>query len=739
MIHINERTNEFHLQNEKISYVFRVMEQLEVLEQLYFGSRIPVYETHDFLIEREIRPSNNQLAEDHTTSLEHIKQELGIYGTTDFRYPMLRIRYENGDRISQFTYAGYRIVKGKKSSVGLPGTFGEEGETLIITLQDTYSLLQVELFYTIFPDSAVITRQMKVLNPSSITYELLDCLSFNLDLPNQNYDWLHLDGAWARETQLSRTPLNYGVQEVSSTRGASSHVHNPFLALCTKETTEHQGEAYGFSLIYSGNFLARIQVDTYDILRVQMGINPFEFCWQLTGQSEFLTPEAVLVYSDTGLNGMSQTFHEFFTEHLINPHWAHKRRPVLINNWEATYFDFSSEKLLQIAEKAAEIGVELFVLDDGWFGQRNSDNGSLGDWSVQKEKLPEGIARLAQKINGLGLEFGLWFEPEMISRDTPLYQAHPEWVIGNPEKNISHGRNQYVLDFSNPQVVEEIFRQMDEILSCGRISYLKWDMNRYISEPFSNYLGEQAQGELFYRYILGVYALYEKLLAKYPALLIESCAGGGGRFDPGLLYYAPQTWASDDTDGVERLKIQYGASMLYPLSSIGGHLSAVPNHQVGRSPGLDFRSDVALFSTYGLELDVTQLTFEELGKVKDAIQTFKLRQDLIHEGKFYRLISPFEKTNCSWMVVSKDQKQALVADYQVLGKPNPAYRRLKLVGLNPQAFYQINGSETLRSGKDLERIGLIFGGNYIKRAQDYWSRELPGDYHSQLYYLEQQE
>ena len=316
-----------------------------------------------------------------------------------------------------------------------------------------------------------------------------------------------------------------------------------------------------------------------------------------------------------------------------------------------------------------------------------------------------------------------------------MYQEHPEWVIGNPEKRISHGRNQFVLDFSNPEVVATIFQQIDGILACGKISYLKWDMNRYISEPFSNYLAASNQGELFHRYILGVYDLYEKILAKYPDLLIESCAGGGGRFDPGLLYYAPQTWASDDTDGVERLKIQYGASLVYPLASIGSHLSQVPNHQVGRSPGLTFRNQVAMFGTYGLELDITKMSDDELQQVKAAIATFKEYRELIHEGRFYRLNSPFDDTQCSWMVVSKDLSEALVADYQVLGKPNPAYRRLLLTGLDLEASYQINQQPQLRSGKDLSSIGLLMGGNYIGRPQDYWSRQLPGDYASQLYHL----
>lgn len=736
MITVNEQ-KEFHLSNGKISYIFRVMEKTGVLEQLYFGAAVSSYDSYDFLIEREVRPSNNLVEGDYTSSLEHIKQEFPVYGTTDFRYPALEIEYPDGDRISHFEYIKYEIKDVKKKIPGLPTSFAkrDEAEVLTLYLKDRYSDLILELDYAIFSNFPVITRRNRISNEGEVLYKLKRMLSMNLDLPNQDYQRIYLDGAWARETQLKQEAIHSGIQQISSTRGASSHVHNPFFALCTSNTTEKIGEVYGFSLIYSGNFIGQVELDTYGIARIQMGINPFQFEWELGNGIEFETPEAVMTYTNSGINGMSQTFHEFFKQHLIRQNWVNRPRPVLVNNWEATYFNFTEKKILEIAQTSQKLGVDLFVLDDGWFGNRDSDNGSLGDWFADTRKLPEGIQGLSRKIKTLGLQFGLWFEPEMISKDTRLYMQHPDWVVGHPEKNISHGRNQYVLDFSRHEVVEQIFSQMNKILSTSEIDYVKWDMNRYISEAYSISLGKKRQGEFFHRYILGVYALYEKLLRRYPDLLIESCAGGGGRFDAGLLYYAPQTWVSDDTDAVERLKIQYGTSLVYPLSSMGSHVSEVPNHQVARKTTLKNRGDVAMFGTFGYELDLTKLDDSEKEEVKKQVKNFKKHQKLIHSGLFYRLISPYETEKCAWMVVAKDQSQAIVGIYYPLAKPNPGYERIRLQGLNPTLRYQINESRE-RFGGDLMTIGLILGENYINRANEYWQREMPGDYHSKIFFLE---
>ncbi|KAF1296421.1 alpha-galactosidase [Enterococcus sp. JM4C] len=751
LIYVNQETLEFHLTNGQVSYIFRVMEKVQTLEQLYYGKAIRHREDFSYLIEREVRPSNNQFDGDHTSSLEHVKQELPVYGTTDFRYPALEITYPDGDTISRFRYQSYVVQNGKQKIAGQPTTFSKEADaqTLVIYLKDEYSDVELQLSYTIFKEYPVITRHATLTNSGQEEVTVNRLMSLSIDLPTKDYELLHLTGAWARETQVQREALHYGVQSISSTRGASSHVHNPFFALCEPTANEVAGEVFGFSLVYSGNFLGQIEVDTYEVTRLMLGINPFQFAWQLKAGDSFSTPEAVMVYSDTGLNGMSQTFHSFYQNQLVRPQWAHKERPILLNNWEATYFDFDEAKLDALIETAKELEIELFVLDDGWFGARNSDNSSLGNWTVDPKKLPNGLSALSNKIHKAGLKFGLWFEPEMVSAETALYEEHPEWLLGHPKKNRSHGRNQFVLDFGQPEAVEEIFRQMKAILDETPIDYLKWDMNRYISEAFSTHLAKEQQGEVFHRYILGVYTLYEKLLAAYPELLIESCAGGGGRFDPALLYYAPQTWASDDTDAVERLKIQYGASMIYPLSSIGSHVSEVPNHQVGRITSLKMRNDVATFGTFGYELDVTKLSVEQKAEIKQQVRVFKESRGLIHSGDFYRLVSPFHSNEAAWMVVSKDKRQAIVGYYQVLAEPNPIYKRLKLQGLADDFQYQVSqqpaeteqdqnqvqNQKQARYGDDLMNVGLIFGENYIDRAQEYWAKEKQGDFHSQLIYL----
>lgn len=740
MILINEEELSFHLTNGKVSYVFRVMERTGILEQLYCGPAISDYESFTFLIEREIRPGNNLYMGSSLMSLEHIKQEYPVFGTTDFRYPALEIQYPTGDLISHFRYVGYRIEKGKTVTGALPGTFGneEDVETLIVCLKDDYADLELELHYAIYANYPIITRQQKIINKDTQTVSIKRFASFILDLPNENYDWVHLDGAWARENHLSRSSIQKGIQNISSTRGHSSHMHNPFFAVCSPQTCENSGLVYGFSLIYSGSFLAQIESDNYNTLRIQMGINPFQFDWRLHPGQLFESPEAVLVVSQSGFNGMSQVFHDFYKEHLIRSSWKNKKRPVLLNSWEAMYFDFNQEKILEVAEEASKLGIELFVLDDGWFGKRNSDTGSLGNWTENREKIPDGLANLAKVIKEKGMLFGLWFEPEMVSDDTDLFKEHPDWIIGNPEKNISHGRNQFVLDFGNPEVVEAIYNQMAHLLSTVPIDYIKLDMNRYISESFSSHLSSKQQGEVNHRYILGVYSLYEKLNQAFPDVLIESCAGGGARFDPGMLYYSPQIWTSDDTDAVERLGIQWGTSMVYPLSTMSAHVSAVPNHQVARVTSLDMRKAVAMFGVFGYELNPLALTEEEKEAVKAQIKEYHTYQELIQNGIFYRL-DLMDKNHVGWMVVNKERTEALVGYYTILAKPNPPYERLKLVGLKADATYQISGAdgESIRFGRDLESIGIILGKNYIGRENEYWSREMPGDFYGKIYHLQE--
>ncbi|MGN7941752.1 alpha-galactosidase [Virgibacillus sp. 6R] len=739
-IKINEQTKEFHLYNDNISYIFRVLEKSNLLEHLYFGKKIKHRESFYHLIEREVRPSCNLFEGDHTSSLEHIKQEYPSYGSTDFRYSAHMIKNNIGSHISNYQFHSYQIISGKPHLQQLPATYVEdnqEADTLEVTLYDEVLKSKLILSYTIYQKRNVITRNARFVNEGNESFYLHNAMSASIDFPDDQYEMLHLNGAWARETHVESQKLFKGVQSVSSTRGASSHAHNPFIALKRLDATEHHGEVYGFSLVYSGNFLAQVEVDTYSVSRVMMGINPFQFKWKLNPNETFQTPECVIVYSEHGLNGMSQTYHDLYRERLVRGYWRDKVRPILINNWEATYFDFNEEKVLDIAKTAHQLGIELFVLDDGWFGERHDDTSSLGDWFVNKDKLPNGIKGLSEKVCELGMKFGLWFEPEMVSKGTKLFEEHPEWMISTPDRGASHGRNQFVLDFSRKEVVDYIFQLMDDIISDSKISYIKWDMNRYITEAYSTSLDIDQQGEVFHRYILGVYDLYERLIEKYPEILFESCAGGGARFDPGLLYYAPQTWTSDDTDAVERLKIQYGTSMVYPLSSIGSHVSAIPNHQVGRMTSIDTRANVAYFGTFGYELDITKLSDEEKEKVKEQVSFFKEKRDLIRSGAFYRLLSPFESNEVSWMVVSQNKSEAIVGYYKVLAKPNDKYYRIKLKGLDADKLYEIEGMDTRHYGDELMNIGIILNENYTDRANEYWAREHPHDYSSRLFVLKE--
>lgn len=736
-IKFNEKAREFHLYNNNISYIIRVIDGIDQLENVYYGKKLIHRYSFEHIMERELRPSCNIFEKNYTSSLEHIKQEYPSYGTTDFRYPAHTIVGKNGSRISNYKYKGYEIYDGKKKLKGLPATYVEEkseAQTLEITLFDEILNSKLILSYTIYNDFDVICRNAKITNEGDETFFLDNAMSFSIDLPDCDFEMIHTSGAWARECHIKKRKLTEGIQAIHSLRGASSHIHNPFIILKRPDANENVGEVYGFSLVYSGNFLGQIEVDSYGISRVMMGINPYEFRWKLNSKEEFQTPECVMVYTDKGLNYMSQTYHKLYRTRLARGKWRDKERPILINNWEATYFDFNEEKILSIIKTAKDLGIELFVLDDGWFGKRNDDTSSLGDWFENKEKLPNGIAGLSSKVTEMGLKFGLWFEPEMICKDTNLFKQHLEWVIQTPYRNMSHGRNQFILDFSKDEVVEYIFGLMDNILGNSKISYIKWDMNRYITEPYSSALEEDKQGELFHRYILGVYKLAEKIIEKYPDILIESCAGGGARFDPGMLYYAPQAWASDDTDSIERLKIQYGASLIYPLSSIGSHVSAVPNHQVGRITPLETRANVAYFGTFGYELDVNNISNEEKNIVKEQIDFFKKNKSLIQKGNFYRIMNPFEGNETSWMVVAEDKSKAIVGYYQVLSKPNDGYKRIKLKGLDPGKLYSIEGREESYYGDELMNVGILLSKDYTGKTAEYYSRRHE-DFMSQLFVI----
>lgn len=710
----NEQTREFHLYNDQISYIMKILRNGH-MGQLYFGKRIPQKENYDYMLEKPMyRPLAAYVYEnDFTFSLETLKQEYPVYGSTDFRMPAVQFKQENGSHISHFEYMSHKIYAGKPGLEGLPAVYVEddkEADTLEVTLFDKVMQMEMTLLYTIYNEANVIARSVRFENKGTQTHQLDTAMSMCLDLPDCNYEWVQFSGAWSRERYVKTRKLQPGITSVGSVRGASSAMQNPFVILKRPSADEFQGEVMGFSLIYSGNFLAQAEVDAYNVTRFTMGIHPTAFSWCMKPGAKFQTPEAVIVYSKDGMNDMSHTIHKLFRTRLARGEWRDKERPVLINNWEATYFDFNEEKLLQIAKTAKEDGVELFVLDDGWFSTRCSDDSGLGDWWANTERLPEGIKGLSEKVEALGMKFGLWVELEMVNKKSELYKNHPDWILHTPERSQSHGRRQHVLDFSRKEVVDYIYEMIAEILRESKVSYIKWDMNRYITECYSVAYPAEQQGEIFHRYILGLYDLYERLTSEFPHILFESCASGGGRFDPGMLYYAPQAWCSDDTDAVERIKIQYGTSYAYPISSMGAHVSITPNHQLNRTTPLKTRGDVAMFGAFGYELDLGRLTEEERQMVRDQIKFVKQYRGLIHKGEFYRLQSPFENNISAWMVVSEDKKQAIVAYFKILNDANCEYRRLQLKGLDENLCYQVvsDGVDTGDYyGSELMNVGMV--------------------------------
>lgn len=710
----NETMKQFHLSNDKISYIIGIMPNNQ-MGHLYFGKSIKYREdvSHLFKVTQRALTSYPLKARPDF-SLDYVKQEFPSYGTSDYREGCIELLQENGSRISDFKYIDNKIYKGKPRLMDgkLPATYTDEPKdatTLEIILEDKLIETKLRLIYTIFEEEAVITRSAYIVNNGTKGIHLNRALSMCLDFDDADFEMLQLSGSWSRERHVVKRSLVKGIQSIGSIRGASSAAQNPFLALMRNGADENKGEVYGFNFVYSGNFLGQVEVNMDNHARVLMGIHPMHFSWYLEQGEAFQTPEVVMVYSDQGLNGMSQSFHRLYREHLMPKPWNKELAPVLLNNWEATYFNFDEKSIYKIAEQASKLGIDLFVLDDGWFKNRNDDLRALGDWIVDEKKLPNGLPKLSEKIHALGMKFGLWIEPEMTNEDSDLFRAHPEWVVSTPGRSKSYGRHQFVLDFSNSEVVDYIFEMLIKILDATEIDYIKWDMNRNITEPYGYTLEPKRQGEFFHRYILGVYNLYARLRERYPNIMFESCAAGGGRFDPGILFYAPQTWTSDDTDAVERLKIQYGTSLVYPLKSIGSHVAAIPNHQVCRETNLNMRNDVAIFGTYGFELDVNKMDDQEKEYVKEAIKRFKEFQPTIHFGDFYRLISPFETNDynfVAWMCVDEFKNRAIVALYQILAIPNPGVFKLRLQGLDKDKCYYIKELDLKCYGDELMYIGI---------------------------------
>ena len=708
----HEQAKEFHLFNDELSYIIEIMDNGQ-LGNLYFGKKVHDRDSFKHLHEEQKR----SMGASHTPSspllfLEYTRQEYPSYGTGDFRYPAFEIKQENGSRISHFVYVSHSIFSGKKNIEPLPAVYVEaddEAKTLEIELYDEVMQTRLFLSYTIFEQYPVLTRHSKFIHEGKSEIFLTNALSASFDLIDMDYEMIHLSGAWSRERYIKKRKLEHGIQAIHSMRGASSLEHNPFLALKRPQATEFEGEVFGFSLVYSGSFLAQVEVSTHDLTRVSMGIHPNNFEWKLEEGESFQTPELVMVYSNHGLNAMSQNFHQLYRSRLVRGYWRDRERPVLLNNWEATYMDFNEEKIISIAKKAKEVGVELFVLDDGWFGTRDDDTQGLGDWVVNRQKLPDGISGLSEKVEELGMKFGLWIEPEMVNKESELYRKHPDWIISTPKRADSFSRTQHVLDYSRKEVVDYIHKMISHLLRESKITYIKWDMNRYITECYSESVSADEQGKVMHRYILGVYDLYKRLIDEFPNVLFESCSSGGGRFDPGMLYFAPQTWASDDSDAVERMKIQYGTSMVYPLSSIGAHVSAVPNHQIKRMTPLKTRGTVAYFGAFGYELDLNTLTDEEIDIVREQIKYYKAKRKLIHRGVFHRLKSPFDGQDTAWIVVSKDQSEAAAAYFQSLNQVNASWVRFKLKGLDPNKKYSIDNEYMHHEayGDELMEIGLV--------------------------------
>lgn len=685
----------FHLYNNEVSYIMRIMENGQ-LENLYYGKKIHDKEDFAYFHDEAMRSQMSVcIPEPGLLSMQYTRQEYPSYGTGDYRSPAVTIAQENGSCIIDFKYAGHEIYSGKKEILPLPATYvegKEEAETLEVTLHDNVMDTDLILSYTIYEAYPVITRNTKFVHKGKEKIVLERAMSASVEFLDMDYEMVQLSGGWSRERYVKNRKLEMGIQSIQSLNGTCCGAeHNPFLALKRPHTTESQGEVYGFSLVYSGNYLGQVEVSTFDMTRVMMGINPEDFSWELKSGESFQTPEVVMVYSDKGLNKMSQTYHRLYRKRLMHGEWRDKARPILLNNWEATYFDFNEEKILTIAKKAKEAGVELFVLDDGWFGARNDDYRGLGDWYVNLEKLPDGISGLSKKVEELGLKFGLWVELEMVNKDSDLYRAHPDWIISAPNRFESHARHQNVLDFSRKEVVDYIYEMIAKVIRESSISYIKWDMNRYMSEPYSKGSAPCEQGKVMHKYILGVYDLYTRLTTEFPHILFESCASGGARFDPAMLYFAPQTWCSDDTDASERTKIQYGTSYVYPIVSMGSHVSAVPNHQMHRITPIETRANVAYFGTFGYELDLNLLSDAEIETVKKQIAFMKEHRELIQmDGDFYRLLSPFEGNETAWMVVSSDKTQAVAAFYQRLNKVNASWLRLKLDGLDANTKYEVS-------------------------------------------------
>ena len=726
-----EKDRTFTLQTKNTTYQMQV-DRYGFLLHLYYGKKTDG--CMDYLLtyyDRGFSGNPYDAGEDRTYSMDTLPQEFPCYGNGDFRSTAFAVENADGSMSCDLRYKSHVILDGKYNLEGLPAVYAseEEAQTLEILMEDPVTGVKVVLLYGVLPAQDIITRSVSVKNESSGKIYLNKIESTSLDFLYGDYELLTFYGRHAMERNVQRVPVVHGTQKIGSVRGTSSHQYNPMMILAEKETTEDKGNCYAMSFVYSGCFQGEVLKDQLNQTRMMLGLQEEAFRYPLETGEMFQAPEVILSYSSEGMNRLSQNLHHCIRQHICRGKYKEEIRPILINSWEAAYFDFTGDTIYELAKAAKEVNIDMLVMDDGWFGKRDDDNSGLGDWFVNEKKLGGTLGNLIKRINDLGVKFGIWIEPEMVSEDSDLYRKHPDWALTVPGRNPVRSRNQLVLDFSRKEVVDCIYDQMEKLLADSKVSYIKWDMNRSITECFSKGWAANKQGEIFHRYILGVYDLYERLTKRFPEILFESCASGGGRFDPGMLYYAPQTWTSDDSDAIERIKIQYGTSMVYPLSSMGAHVSVTPNHQLFRNTPLSTRANVAYFGAFGYELNIAKLSEEEQEEIKKQVEFVKQYRGLIQKGTFYRLLSPFEGNIAAWIVVSEDKKDAIMGYYKILNDVNCPYRRLCLHGLDEKMEYTIEGVDGVYSGRELMKAGMITSdpsaGQVLDGGEtctDFWSK-----------------
>lgn len=723
---IDDQRRVFTLQTKHSTYQMKADNE-NVLLHTYYGEKTD-HSDKSLLYWRADRGFSGNPYEigkrDRTYSMDSLSQEYSCFGTGDYRITSLRVQNSDGSQAAELRYTGYCVQEGKYGIPGLPAVYAknEEAETLVLQLADPYSGLEVELYYGVLEELDMITRAVKITNPGTDRVVLRKAASMNLDWEYGDFQWISFYGRHSMEMNYQRETIHHGVQSIGSVRGSSSHQYNPCVILCEKGAHETMGSCYGFSFVYSGEFLLEVEKDQLDRTRLICGIHPDNFSWTLQSGDTLWLPEVMMTYSGNGMGSISRNFHKVIREHICRGKWKDARRPILINNWEATYFNFTGEKLIEIAKQAKSLGIELFAMDDGWFGNRQDDSTGLGDWFPNEEKLGCTLKELAERITAEGMQFGIWLEPEGISEDSDLYRTHPDWVVGIPGRKPCLSRCQWILDFSRKDVQDYMIQRITALFDGIPVSYVKWDCNRAICDKFSGMLDSSRQGEFAHRYVLGLYRVLEELTEKFPDILFEGCGGGGGRLDAGMLYYMPQLWASDTTDAIERLSIQYGASFGYPVSAIGTHVSMVPNHQTGRVVPLSTRGCVAMAGTFGYELDISSLTQDEKEEIKAQIERFKKYYDLIQHGEYYRISSPLEGMCTVWEIAAASGKEALVSAVYHHVQANAAPICVKVQGLKDEAWYQLFLDEDLKEKNKNRRLpygfapGEVISGAALKQV-----------------------